>query len=361
MKNFTNNFKQFTSRLSARWLIMVLMLLLGTSSAWAKTVYYVNTNGWSTVNCYAWEKSSSTNEATWPGKAMTKCNYKIVGYDVYSYDIQKDKSDYCIFNNGSGGQTGDLTINKGKYYYNGTWYSSISEIEEAATLPFLMGTLTDWNKGVKMTSSSSNVYTCTVNLTSSSTNYEFKIKYQDKWYGNNGEITFSISGWDFVENANNCRLKANKDGDYTFTFNTSDKKVSVTFPPDCIAEKDVTPGEVNVKPANDKYCAGEDYQLSINPTAIGGYTTTIQWQKKDGNNYSDVSTNTSLNLEGLAAGTYTYRATVTWTKGACTVTESTVELAKGDKSSCSPLHIAFDSSVKVMLGFVLTSTVISFE
>ena len=39
MKNFTNNFKQFTSRLSARWLIMALMLLLGTSSAWGATLY----------------------------------------------------------------------------------------------------------------------------------------------------------------------------------------------------------------------------------------------------------------------------------------------------------------------------------
>ncbi|MED9995571.1 MAG: CotH kinase family protein [Paludibacteraceae bacterium] len=37
MKNFTNNFKQFTSRLSARWLIMALMMLVGTSSAWAAT------------------------------------------------------------------------------------------------------------------------------------------------------------------------------------------------------------------------------------------------------------------------------------------------------------------------------------
>ncbi len=35
MKNFTNNFKKFTSRLSARWLIMALMMLVGTSSAWA--------------------------------------------------------------------------------------------------------------------------------------------------------------------------------------------------------------------------------------------------------------------------------------------------------------------------------------
>ena len=325
MKNFTNNFKQFTSRLSARWLIMTLMLLLGTSSAWAKyTIYYVNVNGWANPYCYAWILNGSS-EATWPGKLMTKTGEKCLGYDVYKYDGTNDSSNRCIFSNKGANQTGDLTMNKGKYYYNGTWYSSISEIEEAATLPFLMGTLTDWDKGVKMTSSSSNVYTCTVNLTSSSTNYEFKIKYQDKWYGNNGEITSSISGWVFVENVNNCRLKANKDGDYTFTFNTSDKKVSVTFPPDCIAEKDVTPGEINVKPANNKYCAGEDYQLSINPTAIGGYTTTIQWQKKDGNDYSNVGENTSLKLENLAAGIYTYRATVTWTKGSCTVTESTAD------------------------------------
>ena len=40
MKNFTNNFKQFTSRLSARWLIMALMLLVGTSSAWAYCTSY---------------------------------------------------------------------------------------------------------------------------------------------------------------------------------------------------------------------------------------------------------------------------------------------------------------------------------
>ena len=53
MKNFTNNFKQFTSRLSARWLIMALMLLLGTSSAWAaNSDYYLRGgfNSWNTNN-----------------------------------------------------------------------------------------------------------------------------------------------------------------------------------------------------------------------------------------------------------------------------------------------------------------------
>lgn len=51
MKNFTNNFKQFTSRLSARWLIMALMLLVGTSSAWAGTnwqgkIYFKAPDSW---------------------------------------------------------------------------------------------------------------------------------------------------------------------------------------------------------------------------------------------------------------------------------------------------------------------------
>ena len=51
MKNFTNNFKQFTSRLSARWLIMTLMMLVGTSSAWAVDYYLRGTfNDWSTNN-----------------------------------------------------------------------------------------------------------------------------------------------------------------------------------------------------------------------------------------------------------------------------------------------------------------------
>ena len=67
MKNFTNNFKQFTSRLSARWLIMALMLLLGTSSAWAQNynyhwkgkVYFVAPETWDLTN-YAYVQVNIT-------------------------------------------------------------------------------------------------------------------------------------------------------------------------------------------------------------------------------------------------------------------------------------------------------------
>ena len=89
MKNFTNNFKQFTSRLSARWLIMALMMLVGTSSAWAfnlsGSMYFDNSETkW--ANCYMYIGHGSygraytmslvsgtrylwkyTNDGTWSG------------------------------------------------------------------------------------------------------------------------------------------------------------------------------------------------------------------------------------------------------------------------------------------------------
>ena len=65
MKNFTNNFKQFTSRLSARWLIMALMLLVGTSSAWAlslaKGTYYFDNSITKFTNCYLYVGTEGDN------------------------------------------------------------------------------------------------------------------------------------------------------------------------------------------------------------------------------------------------------------------------------------------------------------
>ncbi|MBR6686647.1 MAG: starch-binding protein [Paludibacteraceae bacterium] len=122
MKNFTNNFKQFTSRLSARWLIMALMMLVGTSSAWAasKRIYYLNTNDWSQVNCYVW--NSNVNNG-WPGAEMTKGND-----GFYSCDIDESYTS-IIFNCGSNYcQTSDLNIDFNKpYYAEGKWYSNLEE------------------------------------------------------------------------------------------------------------------------------------------------------------------------------------------------------------------------------------------
>lgn len=89
-------------------LVLCLMLAVSTvfvgvvsaSAATGDTVYVRVNNGWSKVNCYMWTDGLGNN-ASWPGKAMTK-----VEDGVYSYTLDKDYTK-VIFNDGSN-QTKDL-------------------------------------------------------------------------------------------------------------------------------------------------------------------------------------------------------------------------------------------------------------
>lgn len=65
------------------------------------TVYFDNTGNWSTVNAYMW--TGGTNNS-WPGESMTK-----VSGTIYKITIDSGYEN-IIFNNGSGTQTGNLTI-----------------------------------------------------------------------------------------------------------------------------------------------------------------------------------------------------------------------------------------------------------
>lgn len=78
------------------------------------TVYFDNTSNWSTVKAYVW--TGGTNNS-WPGESMTKVSGTI-------YKITVDSSyENIIFNNGSGTQTGNLTIPGNNQIYK---YSSDS-------------------------------------------------------------------------------------------------------------------------------------------------------------------------------------------------------------------------------------------
>ena len=78
-------------------------------------IFYQNTNNWNTVYAYYWS-SSNTQMTIWPGVKMTN-----VGSGVWKTDVPED-AEYIIFTNGSGQQTGDLTINgTGKIYNNNGW------------------------------------------------------------------------------------------------------------------------------------------------------------------------------------------------------------------------------------------------
>ena len=90
MKNFTNNFKQITSRLSARWLIIALMMLVGTSSAWAVEYYLRGTfNDWGTNNPF------SSNTCTITLAANQEYTFKIADKD-WNNDNTYGKTDSHI-------------------------------------------------------------------------------------------------------------------------------------------------------------------------------------------------------------------------------------------------------------------------
>ena len=133
------------------------------------TVYYKNTNNWSTVYAYYWS-DSDTKMTTWPGVQMTS-----VGNGVYRIEVPSD-ADYIIFNNGNGTQTGDLKlVGMDKIYNNGTWSDySTSEDPETGNYIYYQNTnnwstvyayywsdsntkMTTW-PGEKMTSVGNGVY-----------------------------------------------------------------------------------------------------------------------------------------------------------------------------------------------------------
>ena len=137
MKNFTNNFKQFTSRLSARWLIMALMLLVGTSSVFGAITVRLkpvddssstgSTSGWwygggavssAKANLYAFYGSNKTQLlGAWPGKPVSVGSD---GYITYTFSTGT-MPDYIIWNSyndysGKRWQTSDIEVTDGYTY-----------------------------------------------------------------------------------------------------------------------------------------------------------------------------------------------------------------------------------------------------
>ena len=137
MKNFTNNFKQFTSRLSARWLIMAIMMLVGTSSVFGAITVRLkpvddssstgSTSGWwygggavssAKANLYAFYGSNKTQLlGAWPGQSVSVGSD---GYITYTFS-SGTMPDYIIWNSyydygGNRWQTSDIKVTDGYTY-----------------------------------------------------------------------------------------------------------------------------------------------------------------------------------------------------------------------------------------------------
>ena len=100
---------------------------------------------------------------------------------------------------------------------------------------YIKGDFNGWKDTNPLYTTSGNVTTTTIKLNAGT--YKFKVwkKTGDVWYGNNGTIkdtttTSSPDGWTMNssgDNAGDCKLEATG-GTYTFTFDTSTKKLIIT-------------------------------------------------------------------------------------------------------------------------------------
>lgn len=108
--------------------------------------------------------------------------------------------------------------------YTGTWgrYSPNGAV---------VGDFNSWNPDANPFGSGS---TSTINVSlSSSSNTSFKILYKEAYYGNTGTITNSVSNWVFETSKGNCTITpafASSAQNYSFKWENSTKKISVTYP-----------------------------------------------------------------------------------------------------------------------------------
>ena len=95
------------------------------------TVYFVNTEGWASPKCYAWNNNNGACNAVFPGVAMTKvAGTTLCGHDVYKCTLSANYTN-CVFSAGADAtKTRDLTIVHNNYYvFNAQkWYASTAAV-----------------------------------------------------------------------------------------------------------------------------------------------------------------------------------------------------------------------------------------
>ena len=195
-----------------------------------ETVYLVNNSDWTKVYAYGWDGTKGETPA-WPGAEITanKLAEKYEGYDVYSYKVEEGSYGKVIFNNGSGKQTATFDWENGKYYY---------AVDPLGSNVFLAGDMNEWNGSadeLKKETAEGTTASIKVNLTAKT--YEFKLVIDGAWKANTGTMqrggqSVHEGGWSFDKDGydDKCKLVADFEGAYIFTWNLETKKLTVTYP-----------------------------------------------------------------------------------------------------------------------------------
>lgn len=204
------------------------------------TIYFVKSGTSATGGWGATPKVHYTGgweSTTWPGVNMT--NTGMTNCDnsqIWRAEIP-DNTTTVVFNNGNSGsdnQSSDQTPLANQYFNweRNTWYSpeNLYLLGEGSPMSWTRSSDTKFSTWNGSTPTS---VTKTLRLTGSTT-YQFKIQYFDGvnayWRGNSGTMTdANCTKWLMNSDAN-CRITTGSTGNYTFTYDFTANKLSVTYP-----------------------------------------------------------------------------------------------------------------------------------
>lgn len=209
-----------------------------TTNHTSRTIYFVksgNSSGWGATKVHyagGWEST------TWPGVNMT--NTGMTNCDnsqIWRAEIP-DNTTVVVFNNGNSGdnnQSADQTPLANQYFNfeRNTWYSPENLYILGEGDKFGSWTRSNDLKFSTWSGSAPTSVTKTLRLTGGTT-YQFKIQYYDGenayWRGNNGTMeSNNCTKW-LMNEANNCQIHTTTTGNYTFTYDFTANKLSVTYP-----------------------------------------------------------------------------------------------------------------------------------
>ncbi len=259
----------------------------------ATTLYYVDNNSWGNANAYMWNESGNNG---WPGAAMTSVG--TVGDNAYSYySVSFAQGTYTsiIFNNGSGSQTSDLTINTEKpYFYDGAWYTWDELLAKLAAPVvtydyYVIGTINSWglkDENFGMTDEDADgVYEKVITLADGKNQLKInKGEWKDGEIWGYDQLAAQYEGVSRGkdEDDNNIIIDITPGKDITIKFDKNTSKITL----EGLTEKAPAP----------------TYDYYLTGSLVGGWDVKQQGIEKDGELYK--ATFTELN-----AGTYEFKIT----------------------------------------------------
>ena len=219
-------------------------------------LYYTNPGNFSAPKAYFWYSTTTSDNSGWPGITMssvTECGTTYYYAEYYKEDHPNWNRVIFNDNGNSETQTSDITFNNttNNNQYNNAPASKSGTGSWSATLPAkwaLAGTMNSWSTSSKTLTCDGGTFYVDVTL-SANTEYSFKFydTYSDTWYGVDGTVT-KIT----YTNKATARAMTNTDGGspdqtmtsagagtYRFTWDITNKTVTVTYPTSYIVTFDV--------------------------------------------------------------------------------------------------------------------------